>query len=180
MTDRKKEKDWDVVLEDEEEVVIEEIGEVTRQTIFFLEPEWYSIDTELVEEVMEVPPTTPVPHLPGFVHGLINLRGNIVVVVDIREFFDLDAIRLKERSRVAVVKVAEKTTGILVDYVSDVLDIPLKGIQPPLSIIKGAKAEFIKGQVKLPDGRFLVLLDLEKVMASDEMAIISKEGKEVK
>ena len=172
----KEERVWEVELEEEEEVVPEEIGDLTRQTIFYLEPEWYSIDTELVEEVIKVPLITPVPYLPGFVHGLINLRGDIVVAIDIREFFGLDPIGLKERSRVAVVKVAGKTTGILVDYVSDVSDIPLKDIQPPISTIKGAKAEFIKGEVRLPDGRFLTLLDLEKVMASEEMAAISKKA----
>jgi len=174
MTDRDQ-KAWEIELEEEEEVRHEEAGELTRQTILFLGPEWYSIDTELVEEVIKVPPITPLPCVPGFVHGLISLRGNIVVVVDIRVFFGLDALKIKEKSRVAVVNVEEKTTGVLVDYVSDVLDVPVKDIQPPLSTIKGARAEFIKGEIKLPDGRLLILLDLKKVMASGEMGAISKK-----
>ena len=173
--EQRQESLLEVELEDEEAVVTEEVGEVTRQTIFYLEPEWYAIDTEMLEEVITVPPITYVPYTPGFVHGLINLRGNMVVVVDIREFFGLEGIKLRKESRVMVVKAGKKTTGILVDYVSDVLDIPVKNIQLPLDTIKGPRAECIKGQVKLSDGRFLILLDLEKVMASGQMQTISKK-----
>ncbi len=169
---------WEVDLEDEEPAAQEETGEVTRQTVFFLKPEWYGIDTRLVEEVVKVPSITYVPSVPGFVHGLMNLRGNITVAVDIREFFGLDGIRLKEASRVMVVKAEEMTTGILVDYVSDVLDVPVKDIQAPISTVKGPRAEFIKGEVKLPDGRFLIMLDLERVMASEQMKEISKRRQE--
>ncbi len=174
----RQENSWEADLEDEEAVATEEVGEVTRQTIFYLEPEWYAVDTERLEEVITVSPITYVPYTPGFVHGLINLRGNVVVVVDIREFFGLENIKLKKESRIIVVKVGKKTTGILVDYVSDVLDIPLKDIQPPLSTLKGSRAEFIKGEIKLPDERFLSLLDLERVMVSDQMQTISKKEKE--
>lgn len=170
---------WEAELEEEESALPEEVGEVTRQTIFYLEPEWYAIDTELAEEVITVPSITYVPYTPHFVHGLINLRGTVVVVVDIREFFDLESITLKNESRVMIVKVGKKTTGILVDYVSDVLDIPVKDIQSPISTVKGLKAEFIKGQVKLSDGRFLILLDLEKVVASEKMQSISRKKGEV-
>lgn len=170
--------DWETELEDEEAVITEETGEVTRQTIFYLEPEWYSVDTEMLEEVITVGPIAYVPYTPGFVHGLINLRGNVVVVVDIREFFGLEGIKLKKESRIMIVKVGKKTTGILVDYVSDVIDIPLKDIQPPLATIKGPRAEFIKGEIKLSDGRFLSLLYLERVMVSDQMQSISKKDME--
>ncbi len=175
--EREYENLWEAELEDEEPVVTEEVGEVTRQTIFYLEPEWYAIDTEMLEEVIPVPPITYVPYTPGFVHGLVNLRGNIVVAVDIREFFGLEGIKLKKESRIMIVKIDKKTTGILVDYVSDVLDVPVKDIQSPLAAIKGPRAEFIKGEIKLSDGRFLSLLDLEKVMVSDQMMTISKKGK---
>lgn len=166
---------WKAELEEEEQVAEKEVGEVTRQAVFFLKPEWYGIDAALAEEVVKVPPITHVPYVPGFIHGLINLRGNIIVTVDIREFFGLERIRLGKESRVIVVKVEEKTTGILVDYVSDVLDIPVNDIQPPISTVKGPRAEYIKGEVKLSDGKFLVLLDIEKVMASEQMRAISKK-----
>ncbi len=161
-------------LEDEEPVEAQELGELTRQTVFHLNPEWYGIDTRLAEEVVRVPAITFLPNAPSFVHGLINLRGSIIATIDIREFFGLKRIALKKDSRVIVVKTGGKTTGILVDYVSDVLNVPLKSVQPPISTIKGPKAEFIKGEIKLPDGRFLILLDLEKVMASEQMKAISK------
>lgn len=177
-TDWEQESFWEAELEDEEALVVKEVGEVTRQTIFYLEPEWYAIDTELALEVITVPPITFVPSSPGFVHGLINLRGNIVLTVDIREFFGLEGIQLKKESRIMIVNVAKKTTGILVDYVSDVLDVPVNDIAPPLSTIKGPRAEFIKGAMKLSDGRFLTLLDLEKVMVSAPMQTISKKERE--
>lgn len=169
-----RERVWEVDLEDEEPLVKQALGELTRQTVFHLNPEWYGIDTPLTSEVLRVPSITHLPHAPSFVHGLINLRGNIIVTVDIREFFGLERITLKKDSRVIVVKTEEKSTGILVDYVSDVLDVPLKDIQPPISTIKGSQAEYIKGEVKLPDGRFLILLNLEKVMASRQMRGILK------
>ncbi len=174
---QEQESPWEVELEEEDTALPEDVGEVSRQTIFYLEPEWYSVDTERLEEVIAVGPITYVPYTPGFIHGLINLRGNVVVAVDIREFFGLEGIKLKKESRIMVVKIGKKTTGILVDYVSDVLDIPVKDIQPPLATIKGPRADFIKGEIKLSDGRFLSLLDLEKVMVSGQMQAISNKEK---
>ena len=165
---------WKLDLEEEEEV-FKDVGELTQQIIFALGREWYGIDSELAEVVMEVPPITFVPYTPDFVQGIVNIRGNIVVVVDIRGFFGLEKLKNKKNPRIVVVDIDGKTTGLLMDSVSDVLNIPIKDIQPPLSTVTGHKAEFVKGETKLPDGRFLSLLNLEKVMASEQMKTISRK-----
>ncbi len=168
---------WEIDPEEEEDVV-EDPGELTRQIIFSLGSEWYGVDTELAELVMKVPVITNVPFTPDFVRGIVNIRGNIVVVVDISGFLGLNIINQKKESRIMVVKIQEKTTGILLDSVSDILNISLKSIQPPISTLTGLKSDFVKGELKLPDGRFLTLLDLVKLMTSDLMMSISTKIKE--
>lgn len=166
---------WDTDLEDEEESIVEDVGEVTRQAAIFLDPEWYGLEGGLTDEILTVPSICPVPCMPGFVKGLINLRGDIVVVFDIKEFFGLEKIRIKKSSRIVIVKVSGKTAGILVDGVSDILDIPVKDIQPPLATVQRARAEYVKGETRLADGRFLVLIDMQKVMVSEQVAAICRK-----
>jgi len=131
--------------------------------------EWYAADIENVLEVLKVPTITKVPNVPGHIRGVTNIRGNITSVTDLRRLFGLGETALTPESRIVVIRAAARTTSLLTDSVGSVLRVPIESIQPALSTIPKVQAEHIKGEVKLPDGRLLAVLDLEKVMSLDQM-----------
>lgn len=135
---------------------------------FSLGNEWYALDLEDVREVLKVPLITPVPSVPEFILGVINVRGNIISITDLKRWFNLSETAAEER-RILVVQQAKKTTGLLVDSVDKALTVLLENLQPALSTIPKISAEYIKGELKLEDGRLLTVLDLEKLMSSEQM-----------
>lgn len=136
---------------------------------FSLVDEWYALDIESVIEVLQVSSITKVPALPDFILGVTNIRGNITSITDPKRLFGLAETSITPLSRSIVIRAARKTTGLLVDSVGKALALPLDFIQPALSTIPEIKADYIKGEAKLQDGRLLTILDLERIMSSDEM-----------
>lgn len=136
---------------------------------FSLADEWYGVNIEDVLEVLNLPSITKVPGLPDFILGVTNIRGNITSVTDPKRLFGLAETRISPESRLMVIRVAKKTTGLLVDSVGKAIALPLGSLQPALSTIPEIKADYIKGEVKLDDGRLLTILDLEKILASEQM-----------
>lgn len=136
---------------------------------FSLADEWYAAEIENVLEVLTVPPITKVPIVPDFIVGVTNIRGNITSVTDLKRLFGLEECSITPRSRIIVIRAASKTTSLLVDSVGNVLRTSQESIQPPLSTIPEITADYIKGELKLPDGRLLAILDLEKIMLSEQM-----------
>jgi purine-binding chemotaxis protein CheW len=131
--------------------------------------EWYAADIENVLEVLKVSAITKVPNVPGHIRGVTNIRGNITSVTDLRQLFGLGEISSTPESRLVVIRAAARTTSLLTDSVGSVLRVPIESIQPALSTIPEIQAEYIKGEVKLSDGRLLAVLDLEKIMSLDQM-----------
>jgi len=142
-------------------------GEVpTLQLVSFsLADEWYALELREIQEVMNLPKITPVPSTPSFIKGVINLRGNIVTVVDIRQFLGLEDRKEKKERRIMVIKAEEKTCGLLVDSISQVLRLPESAILPPLSTIEEVSLEYIKGECQVFD-KLLILLNWEKIVSS--------------
>jgi len=136
---------------------------------FSLADEWYALNIESVVEILKIPPITKVPNLPDFILGVTNVRGNIISVTDLKRLFGLSQTHIKPESRIIVTLQARKTTGLLVDSAGKALTILLDFLQPALSTIPEINADYIKGEVKIEDGRLLTVLDLEKIMASDQM-----------
>jgi purine-binding chemotaxis protein CheW len=132
---------------------------------FFLAGEEYGVDVRLVQEIIRVSEVTPVPRAPGFIKGVINLRGRIIPVVDLKKKLDLGEVDERARqSRIVVVKVRERLVGLLVDGASQVLKVPVATIEPPPEEVVEINANFIRGVAKL-DRRLIILMDLPKVLA---------------
>lgn len=136
---------------------------------FSLADEWYALDIENVLEVLKAPSITKVPALPEFILGVTNIRGNITSVTDPKKLFALAETQISPASRIIVVRAARKTTGFLVDSAGKALSLPSDSLQPTLSTIPEIKADYIEGEVKLADGRLLTILDMEKIMSSEQM-----------
>lgn len=138
---------------------------------FTLDKEEFGIDILKVQEINRTPNITRVPNCPDFIEGVINLRGRIVPIIDLRKRFGMRATEQNKDTRIIVVEVLSKVVGFIVDSVSEVLRIPHSVIDAPPALVAGIRAEFIEGIGKL-ENRLLILLNLEKILSSTELQTI--------
>ncbi len=141
---------------------------------FAIGNESYAAQIDSIREILEVPSLTVVPLMPGFVRGVINLRGAVVPVIDLAARLDQGATEIGRRSCVVVVEVtveshAPLVLGVLVDAVHEVLDIAGSDIEPTPAIGTRIDPRFIRGMAKVAK-RLIVVLDLGRVLAQDELA----------
>lgn len=130
-----------------------------------------------VREIIRMTSVTPVPHAPSFVEGVINLRGQILPVVDLRKRFNLEAKDMDESTRIVVVEINSNLLGLIVDGVSEVLRLPADTIAPPPTIVSsGIGAEYIKG-IGHYNEKMIILINLGKVFSTDELEVIESMEK---
>ncbi len=138
---------------------------------FLLADERYAIESSFVREVCPLKELTPLPGTPLFVAGIINVRGQIVSVVDLKKFFDLPAKGLTDLNTVIILSDGHMQFGLLADAVAGVRRIPLLEMQPPLPTLTGIRQEYLQGVT----GQRLVILDAAKILA-DPRVIVREEA----
>ncbi len=129
---------------------------------FEIGTEEYAVDILEVQEIIRMVEITSVPKAPHYVEGVINLRGKVIPIIDLRHRFGLSAAERTKDTRIVVVDVSRIILGIIVDSVSEVLRVPSSLIEPPPSGKQGG-SEFHKGVGRV-DGRLLILLDLNRLL----------------
>jgi purine-binding chemotaxis protein CheW len=132
---------------------------------FKLGREEFAVDILLVQEINRMAEITPVPKALACVEGVINLRGKIIPVVNLRKRFGLECGQATGDERIVVVNVENRVLGLVVDSVSEVLRVPVNTIEPPPSLVAGIGSEYVKGVGKI-DERLLILLDLAMVLGT--------------
>jgi len=137
--------------------------------IFELGVENFGVDIGTVEGIIKMQELTRVPHAPGFVEGVTNLRGSVLPVVDLRKRFGMPTCEATRETRIVVINIDGVKVGMVVDSVSEVLTIDDKSVEPTPPMVTTLDSAFIIGIAKL-DGRLVILLDLEKVLSSGEKA----------
>lgn len=140
--------------------------------------EFFGVNIGAVKEIIRVPDITPVPDTPEFVEGVINLRGRIVPVIDMRRRVGLPSAERKRGNRILVLELAGKMVGLIVDSASDIIKIQEEAIEPPPDIVSSIGAEYVTGVGKLED-RLIVLLDLTRLLSAEEMRKVSSIGKQL-
>ena len=138
---------------------------------FNLGNEEFAVDILKVQEINRMVEITRVPRSPHFVEGVINLRGKVIPIVDLRKRFNLEDKEHDKQTRIVVVDVDNRTIGLIVDAVSEVLRLPGDTIEPPPPLVAGVDSEYIKGVGKLED-RLLILLDLNKIFSKKEKDLL--------
>ncbi len=139
-----------------------------RQLVIFdLAAESYGVDINAVQGIIRMQTITRVPRTPEFVEGVINLRGEVIPVVDLRKRFGLTATEETKDSRIVVVYIGGQQVGMIVDAVTEVLRIQADSIEPPSSVITSADSAYLMGIAKLED-RLITLLDLEQALSEAE------------
>jgi purine-binding chemotaxis protein CheW len=131
---------------------------------FFLAGEEYGVDVRLVQEIIRLAEITQVPRAPQFVKGVINLRGRIVPVIDLKRKLALGEVEATRQARIVVVKVRDRLMGLLVDGASQVLKVPISTIEAAPEEVVEIDASYIRGVAKL-EARLIILVDLHKVLA---------------
>jgi purine-binding chemotaxis protein CheW len=158
---------------------VSSITETAQYLTFILEDEIFSVDISKVREVLDFTRITKVPQTPDFMLGVINLRGSVVPVVDMRLKFGLDKAETTVNTCIIIVEIeldAETTVlGALVDSVQEVMELDPDQIEPPPRIGTRLNTKFIKGMGKRDD-QFMIILDIDKVFSVEELAMAQEIG----
>lgn len=148
-----------------------EILETTQYLTFTLEAEEFALDISKVREVLDYTTITKVPRMPDFLRGVINLRGNVVPVVDLRMKLGMTATEKTVNTCIVIVDVdingETMQMGALADSVQEVLELDPRQIEPAPRIGTRIKSEFVRGMGKR-DEKFLIILDIDRVLSPDE------------
>ncbi|EST52540.1 chemotaxis protein CheW [Brevibacillus panacihumi W25] len=143
------------------------VGEV-KVIVFRLQDEEYGVEVHQVKAIEKLEHITRVPRTPKFVKGVINLRGVVTPIIDLRKRFDLEESEYSDSTRTIIVAVGDLEVGLIVDAANDVIDIPVDAIEPPPEVVGGVEAAYLRGVAKL-DNRLLILLNLDKVLSTEEI-----------
>lgn len=177
--------------------------------VFELDKEEYAVRITDLQEIIKIPEITPIPNAPEFIRGILNLRGKIIVVIDLEKRFHLVREEKILSKHIIIAEVNESTFGVIVDQVIEVLRVPITAIQPtPALVSSKIHADYLKGVVVLGDNdsskeltakkcralldkqktgeqlkesgaRLLILLDLPKMLQDKELLQIEKKVQEV-
>ena len=126
--------------------------------------EEFGVDILRVQEIIRTMAITKVPKAPEFVEGVINLRGKVIPIIDLRRRFGLQSKAHDKHTRIIVIEINTMIVGFVVDSVSEVLRIPTSTVEPPPPVVAGLESEYISGVGKLED-RLLILLDLDRLLS---------------
>jgi len=154
-------------------------GEAHQYLTFALSGEMFAVGILNVKEIIEYGNLTEIPMMPSFIRGVINLRGSVVPVVDLAARFGGKASEVQRRTCIVIVEVQQEEgkhdIGIMVDAVSEVLEIPGTEIEPPPAFGARIRADFIAGMGKV-NSKFVIILDIMRVLSVEEMASITGMG----
>ncbi len=153
------------------------VGTEFQFVVFRLGNEEYGVPITQVKEINRLTTTTKVPRSPVFVEGIINLRGQIIPIIDMKKRFDLALTEYTGDARIIVIQVGDHTFGVEVDSVSEVLRINSNNIEPAPHIVCGIDSKYITGVAKVDD-RLLILLDLNKLLSDEEKAQLQEINEE--
>ena len=145
---------------------------IQQLVTFRLGEEEYGVDILKVHEIDRMMDITEVPNAPSSIEGVINLRGKVIPVINLRKKFNLPPREADGRTMIVVVDIGT-SAGMIVDSVSEVLRISSDIVEPPPSMTTGLSSEYIRGVGKLKD-RLLILLDIEKLLGTQEKAETAK------
>ena len=157
--------------------VMEKLGDLTsagaREYLTFrLDQEEYGIDILKVQEIRGYEPPTRVADAPNFIKGVVNLRGTIVSIVDMRLKFNCANAEYNSFTVVIVLNLRQRIVGIVVDSVSDVMELPPENLRPAPDLDSGIDSGAVLGLGSLGD-RMLILLDIERLMSASDMGLVS-------
>ena len=168
-----KQADWIMDIDDDEE----EDAMANRYLLFHVAKEDYGIGIEHVIEIIGLQKVTEVPDLPKFIKGVINLRGQVIPVIDIRLRFGIEPKAYTDRTCVIVVRLRDMNIGIIVDGMAEVQEIAEESISPPSDIQQSAANRYIYGLGRVGE-EVKIILDVEKLLFAEEVAMLAQSAED--
>ncbi|NML24534.1 chemotaxis protein CheW [Zoogloea dura] len=158
------------------------LTEPRQYLTFTIGGEMFAVETLSVKEIIEYGQVTCIPMMPASIRGVINLRGSVVPVIDLKARFGGRATEATRRTCIVIIELDDdddhQVVGIVVDTVSEVLEIPPADIEAPPAFGARIRADFIRGMGKI-EGRFVILLDVHAVLSTDELSLLSEMAQAV-
>jgi purine-binding chemotaxis protein CheW len=145
---------------------------ILQWVTFRLADETYGVNVMQVQEVLKFSEIVPVPGAPDYVQGIINLRGNVVTVIDTRKRFGMPAKEADDATRIVIIEADENTVGIIVDAVAEVVYLRKSQIETAPDVGNDQSSRYIQG-VATVDGNLLILVDLQKFLTQEEWAEVA-------
>ncbi|GGA62887.1 chemotaxis protein CheW [Ornithinibacillus halotolerans] len=145
-----------------------EIGSEKKVIVFQLKDEEFAVSVQQIGSIERIQPITRVPNTPEFVKGVINLRGVVTPIIDLRSRLGIEETEYSDSTRIIIVFLDEMEVGLIVDAANDVIDIPTSSIEPTPEVIGAVNEDYIEGVAKL-ENRLLILLDLRKILTNNEI-----------
>jgi purine-binding chemotaxis protein CheW len=148
-------------------------GKTLQVVTFALGSEEYGVDIAQVQEINRMVTITHVPRAPQFMEGVINLRGQLIPIIDLRTRFGMERSERTKNTRIVVTEIGNKRVGMVVDSVSEVLRIPVEQIENAPDLVAGVDTEYIRGVGKMGD-RLIIMLDLGRIISGTESVELQK------
>jgi purine-binding chemotaxis protein CheW len=148
-------------------------GKTFQVVTFALGNEEYGVDIAQVQEINRMVTITNVPRAPQFMEGVINLRGRLIPIIDLRTRFGMDRSERTKDTRIVVTEIGSRSVGMVVDSVSEVLRIPVEQVEDAPDLVAGVDTEYIRGVGKMGD-RLIIMLDLGRVISGSEKTELQK------
>lgn len=165
-----------LVKSDSKSVEVSRRQEDGQYLTFYLSGEMFAINILSIKEILEYPHLTPVPMMPEFIRGVINLRGAVVPVIDLSSRFGRPKSELARRACIVIIELqtedSKQDIGVIVDGVSAVLEIPFEAIEPAPSFGANIRPDFISGMGKISE-KFVIILNVESVLSLSEMSLLA-------
>ena len=162
-----------------EEKKVKGVGRTTNRFLtFYLEEEIYGVNIFDVKEIIAMMKTTPVPKTPKFIKGVMNLRGNIIPVVDMRVKFDMPEIEPQMYTAIVIITIEGKNIGFIVDKVEEVVNVEDENISPPPEFGSSVDTRFIKNMAKQKN-KVVMILDLVALFGEEELSMVQNLSKTI-
>ncbi len=149
------------------------IAKGIQLVVFRIGKEFFGVGIDAIREIVRIPEITEVPDAPGFLEGMINLRGKIVPVVDLKKRLKLRGEDRTKSTRVLITDNTESMSGLIVDSVDEVIRIEPEAVEEPPEMMTAIGIEYITGVAKV-DERLIILLDIKKILSAEEMKNIGQ------
>ncbi|PXW92509.1 purine-binding chemotaxis protein CheW [Streptohalobacillus salinus] len=149
-------------------------NEFLKSIVFELNDEEYALPVDLVGAIERMMPITRIPGAPVFVKGVLNLRGVVTPIIDLRERFSFEVKEYTDATRTIIIQHNDMDVGLIVDAAYDVIDIPTESIEPAPETVGSVKIDYIEGVCKYKE-RLLILLDIDEILSTDLFKQKAKE-----
>jgi purine-binding chemotaxis protein CheW len=147
------------------------MSEIQQYVVFSLNEQIYGIEVPKIKEVVSYRKITPLPNMVGFIKGIINLRGVVLPVFDLREKFNLSETTYTPFHIIIVMEISGRAMGVIVDEISDVVELSPDEVQAPSNLPPNVQTKYIKGIGK-KENELIVLLDVDRLLSSKELEIL--------